>query len=114
MTANPARTAKCDYPGCDHQQVFERGWDVAAAMAQLRELGWQVWDSPEDHRPTTYCPDHRFCDRLDVHVHEMRLGCSRISHARLGWCAGWCSPHSHAQEAAGWRLLALAEHSEVS
>lgn len=53
------------------------------------------------------------CERLDRHEHPAHVACSRIAHERLGWCAGWCSVHTYAQEAAGWRLLALQELKET-
>lgn len=48
------------------------------------------------------------CERFDRHEHQLRLGCSRIAHERLGWC-GHDPGHATTDEVIGWRRLALDE-----
>lgn len=62
---------------------------------------------------TGYYPNAEPCERLDQHEHAQGWSCSRIAHAMLGWCAGGtCSTHTHAQEAAGWRLLSMSSEAD--
>lgn len=50
--ARVPNTIQCDFPGCQAQHTFDRGWGADRGRARAAELGWSHVEG------TDLCPDH--------------------------------------------------------